>query len=88
VYKTGVPLKYRVAKSAAYCLITDCCISNKNTELCMFIFNEQIQVPDDYQSWHETLCTEFPSRFNRLFRGPMCVDLVQDQQKQPLNVMF
>ena len=46
----------------------------------------QISVPDDYQTWYETMCAEFPTRFSRLFRGPMWSGLAINQQKDPLTV--
>ncbi|KAK3717701.1 hypothetical protein QZH41_009789 [Actinostola sp. cb2023] len=46
----------------------------------------QITVPHDFKVWYETLCSEFPTRFARLFRGPMWSGLPMDQQKYPLTV--
>ncbi len=30
----------------------------------------QVKEPDDFRLWRETMETEFPSRFKRLFAGP------------------
>jgi len=46
----------------------------------------QISVPDDFKTWYETMCAEFPTRFSRLFRGPMWISVRLDQQKDPLTV--
>ena len=46
----------------------------------------KISLPDDYQSWYETMCAEFLTRFSRLFRGPMWSGLAINQQKDPLMV--
>ena len=46
----------------------------------------QISVPRDYQVWYETMCAEFPTRFGRLFRGPMWRSVPSDLQKDPLTV--
>ena len=43
-------------------------------------------MPEDYQTWYETMCAEFPSRFSRLFRGPMWSGLPPNLQKDPLTV--
>ncbi|XP_031572632.1 uncharacterized protein LOC116306685 [Actinia tenebrosa] len=45
----------------------------------------QIRIPDDYHMWHETMCAEFPNRFNRLFRGPMWSGTNQELSKNPLH---
>lgn len=45
----------------------------------------KVKVTKDFQSWHETLCAEFPTRFNR-FRGPMWSGLPQSEQRNPLKV--
>jgi len=45
----------------------------------------QISVPDDFKTWYETMCAEFPTRFSRLFRGPMWISVRLDQQKDPLT---
>ncbi|KXJ06788.1 hypothetical protein AC249_AIPGENE26919 [Exaiptasia diaphana] len=43
----------------------------------------QISVPADYATWHETMCAEFPTRFNKLFRGPMWSSVPIAEQKDP-----
>lgn len=45
----------------------------------------QISVPHDFQLWYETMCAEFPTRFTRLFRGPMWSGVPKEQQKDPLT---
>ncbi|XP_078357969.1 uncharacterized protein LOC144642774 isoform X1 [Oculina patagonica] len=44
----------------------------------------QLKVPEDFRIWHETMCTEFPTRFNRLFRGPMWSNIADQFQRDPL----
>ena len=46
----------------------------------------QISVSDDYQSWYETMCAEFPSRFTRLFQGPPWSGTAINEQKDPVTV--
>ncbi|KAJ7373269.1 hypothetical protein OS493_012858 [Desmophyllum pertusum] len=50
----------------------------------------QITEPEDYRSWRETMTTEFPGRFMRLFGGPMWsgqpVENVKDPRKARVNV--
>ena len=31
----------------------------------------QIKMPADFLQWHESMCADFPTRFNNLFRSPM-----------------
>ncbi|KAK3712315.1 hypothetical protein QZH41_017251, partial [Actinostola sp. cb2023] len=45
----------------------------------------QISIPPDFAMWHESLCAEFPTRFNRIFRGPMWSSLPIEQHKDPLT---
>ncbi len=40
----------------------------------------QIVVPKDYQLWYETMITEFPGRFARLFAGPMWSGQTKENQ--------
>ncbi|CAH3020689.1 unnamed protein product, partial [Porites evermanni] len=44
-----------------------------------------ISVPEDFKTWYETMCAEFPTRFSRLFRGPMWSGVTVNQQKDPLT---
>ena len=43
-------------------------------------------MPEDFKTWYETMCAEFPTRFSRLFRGPMWSGVTVNQQKDPLTV--
>ncbi|KAK3739432.1 hypothetical protein QZH41_015586 [Actinostola sp. cb2023] len=43
----------------------------------------QIREPEDYRSWLETLESEFPSRFHRLFAGPMWSNQDKEDQGDP-----
>ena len=49
-----------------------------------FLF--QISLPPDFKVWYETMCAEFPTRFGRLFRGPMWSGVAQSLQKDPLTI--
>lgn len=40
----------------------------------------------DFKSWYETMCTEFPTRFSRLFRGPMWNGVPKQLQGSPHTV--
>ena len=46
----------------------------------------KIFVPDDYQTWFETMCAEFPTRLSRLFREPNWRGLAINERKDPLTV--
>jgi len=50
----------------------------------------QVREPEDFRSWRETMTTEFPGRFMRLFAGPMWsgrpVEDRQNPQKARVNV--
>ena len=43
-------------------------------------------MPEDYHTWYKTMCAEFPSRFSRLFWGPMSSGLPPNLQEDPLTV--
>ena len=43
-------------------------------------------MPEDYQTWYETMCAKFPPKFSRLFQGPMWSGLSLNLQKDPLTV--
>lgn len=43
-------------------------------------------MPDDFQEWYATMCSQFESRFGRLFRGPMWSGCERDDIKNPLVV--
>lgn len=46
----------------------------------------QISVPEDYRLWYETMLTEFPRRFQRLFAGPMWSGPEKEDIRNPLKV--
>ena len=46
----------------------------------------QVSVPEDYRLWYETMLTEFPTRFQRLFAGPMWSGAAKDDIRNPLKV--
>ena len=48
---------------------------------------EQVSVPEDYRLWHETMLTEFPSRFQRLFAGPMWSGSAKEDIRVPIKVI-
>ena len=48
----------------------------------------KISEPNDYRLWHETLTTEFPGRFQRLFAGPMWSGLEKGDVGDPLKVSW
>jgi hypothetical protein len=43
-------------------------------------------MPDDFLQWHESMCAEFPTRFNRLFRGPMWSGVDENYHGYPIMV--
>ena len=43
-------------------------------------------MPADYLQWHESMCAEFPTRFNRLFRGPMWSGVDAEYHGYPIMV--
>ncbi|XP_028512968.1 uncharacterized protein LOC114574477 [Exaiptasia diaphana] len=45
----------------------------------------QIKEPNDYKLWHETMATEFPGRFQKLFAGPMWSGLNKSDVRDPLK---
>lgn len=46
----------------------------------------QVKEPNDFRQWRETMETEFPSRFKRLFTGPMWSGQGKDVTKDPKDV--
>ena len=50
---------------------------------CVFL---QISVPNDFKLWYETMCSQIPTRFTRLFQGPMWSGVPKELQKDPLTV--
>lgn len=46
----------------------------------------QISVPEDYRLWYETMLTAFPTRFQRLFAGPMWSGAEKEDIRNPLKV--
>lgn len=53
---------------------------------CVSLWLLQISVPDDYRLWYETMLAEFPTRFQRLFAGPMWSGAAKDDIRNPLKV--
>jgi hypothetical protein len=43
-------------------------------------------MPADFLQWHESMCAEFPTRCNWLFRGRMWSGVDLEQQCSPLMV--
>ena len=43
-------------------------------------------MPADFLQWHESMCAEFPTRFNRLFRGPMWSGVDEKHHGYPIKV--
>jgi hypothetical protein len=54
--------------------------------LFAFFSHIQIKMPDDFLQWHESMCAEFPTRFNRLFRGPMWSGVDENYYGYPIMV--
>lgn len=42
--------------------------------------------PEDFRSWRETMMTEFPGRFMRLFAGPMWSGQPCENRQDPRKV--
>ena len=46
----------------------------------------QVTEPEDFRSWRETMVTEFPGRFMRLFAGPMWSGQSCENRQDPRKV--
>jgi hypothetical protein len=44
-------------------------------------------MPEDFLQWHESMCAEFPTRFNRIFRRPMWSGVDKDYHGYTDKVM-
>ncbi|KAI8517793.1 hypothetical protein Bbelb_038100 [Branchiostoma belcheri] len=48
----------------------------------------QVTIAPDYAVWLETMCSEFPTRFMRLFRGPGWSGVPKEDAKNPLKAQM
>ena len=66
---------------------SECSIFMHNTVRFFIQFSPiQIKMPADFLEWHESMCAEFPTRFNRLFRGPMWSGVDKEHHGYPIKV--
>lgn len=71
--------KSNIIYKFAQCLATNSQVTDKPlfdvTRMPFGLVEYQIEFfgcTNTSQVWHDTMCAEFPTRFNRLFRGPQC----------------